>query len=267
MAVYTVNAENVEMDFLRFGHGKRAFVILPGLSVHSVTGAAEAVEAAFRDFTEEWTVYLFDRAKTLREGCTVRSMAEDTAKAMRALGITQADVFGASQGGMIAQYLAIDAPELVHRMILGSTQPGMNPVFEAVVDRWLALAEARDEAGLLAFFVDTVYSAATLKAYRDVMIAANAGITEEEYRRFLILTQSFRTFDCSGELSAIQCPVLVLGSEGDRVMSAAGSVRIAEALGCEMYLYPADYGHAVYDEAPDYRQRCLDFLRKDIAGK
>ncbi len=50
-----------------------------------------------------------------------REMAKDHAEAMTALGISKADVLGISQGGMIAQYLAIDYPDLVNKLILAVT--------------------------------------------------------------------------------------------------------------------------------------------------
>ncbi len=259
-SVKTVSTGMVEMDYAVFGSGKKTFVILPGLSIHSVMGSAEAIANAYTDFSEEYTVYVFDRAKNLQAGYTIRSMAEDTAAAMKALGIEGADVFGASQGGMIAQYLAIDHPELVHKMILGSTLAKPNDTFNGIVDEWIRLAEEKNELGLLESFADSVYSQATLDAYREVLISSNRGITDEEYRRFIILAQACRSFDCFSELSSIQCPVLVLGSEGDGVVTAEGSRQLAEALGCEIYLYDDSYGHGVYDEAPDYRQRCLAFL-------
>lgn len=172
------------MEHIVFGHGEKNFVILLGLSVHSVMGAADAIAEAYKDFCEEYTVYVFDRAKTIHDGYTVRDMAEDTAKAMRRLNIEQADVFGASQGGMIAMYLAIDHPQLVDRMILGSTLAKPNNTFNHVVDEWIRLAEAKDEIGLLESFVDNVYSESTLKAYRETLISSNMGISDEEYQRF-----------------------------------------------------------------------------------
>lgn len=260
-SVKTVSAGGIDMDYIVFGNGKKSFIILPGLSVHSVMGSADAIAEAYQDFSEEYTVYVFDRAKDIQAGYTVRDMAENTAAAMQKLHIEDADVFGASQGGMIAMYLAIDHPELVNKMILGSTLAKPNDTFNQVVDEWVRLAQAKDETGLLASFADNVYSEATLEAYRETLISSNLGISDEEYRRFIILAEACKTFDCYDELSNIQCPVLVIGAEGDRVVTAEGSKQIAEALGCEIYLYDDSYGHGVYDEAPDYRQRCLDFLR------
>lgn len=249
------------MKHIVFGNGGKNFVILPGLSVHSVMGVADAIAEAYEDFCEEYTVYVFDRAENMHEGYTVRNMAEDTAEAMRELNIEKADVFGASQGGMIAMYLAIDHPQMVNKLVLGSTLAKPNATFNRIIDEWVQLAKEKNETGLLESFADNVYSEATLKVYRETIISSNLGISDEEYRRFTILAEACKTFDCYGELSSIQCPVLVLGSQGDRVVTAEGSEQIAEALGCESYLYSADYGHGVYDEAVDYRQRCLNFLR------
>ncbi len=258
--VKTVLTGDTQMDYTVFGSGKKSFVILPGLSVHSVMGSSEAIAEAYRDFTEEYTVYVFDRARNISEGYTVREMARDTAEAMKKLGIQNADVFGASQGGMIAMYLAADYPEEVNKLILGSTLAKPNDTFNRVVDEWIRLAEEKNETGLLESFADNVYSKATLDAYRETLISSNRGITDEEYRRFEILARACKTFDCCDELSEIKCPVFVIGSEGDRVVTAEGSRQIAQALGCKLYLYDESYGHGVYDEAADYRQRCLEFL-------
>ena len=249
------------MDFFSFGRGKKTFVILPGLAIHSVMALQNAVESSYKDFAEEYTVYLFERPRVLREGCTVRDLARDTAQAMRDLHIENADIFGVSQGGMMAQWLAIDAPELVHSLMLGATLAEPNETFLRVLDTWLHLAEAKDEDALLASFVDNVYSENTLRAYRETMITLGRGITDEEYCRFRILAESCRGMNTVPDLSSIRCPALVLGSEGDRVVTADGTRTLAEKLGCELYMYGAEYGHGVYDEAPDFRTRCMEFLK------
>ncbi len=259
--VKTASIGEMNMDYIVFGNGKKCFVILPGLSIHSVMGAADVIAEAYADFTEEYTVYVFDRAKDIEKGYTIRDMAEDTAAAMQSLHIENADVFGASQGGMIAMYLAIDHPELVHALILGSTLSKTNDTFEHVIEEWVNLAEKKDEIGLLESFADNVYSEATLESYRDSLISSNRGISDEEYSRFVILASACESFDCYDELSSIRCPVLVLGSEGDSVVTSEGSKQIAEALNCELYLYDESYAHGVYDEAADYKQRCLNFLK------
>ncbi len=258
--VETISIGENEMDYTVFGNGAKTFVILPGLAIHSVMGSADAIAAAYQEFTSEYTVYVFDRPKELSVGMTNKDIAEKTVTAMKTLGIESADIFGASQGGMIAMEIAINHPELVNKLILGSTLAKQNDTFTQVIGEWIALAETKDEMALLESFADNVYSEATLAEYHDVLISSNLGITDEEYERFIIQANACASFDCYDELSAIKCPVLVLGAEGDHVTTADGSKQIADALQCEYYLYGEEYGHGVYDEAPDYRERCLKFL-------
>ncbi len=251
---------HTNLDYLTFGHGQRSFVILPGLSIHSVMGAAEQLAQAFADFTREYTVYVMDRPAVLEPGCTVRSMARDTALALRSLGVREADVFGASQGGMMAQCIAAEYPELVRRLVLASTLCRTNPVFDEVLQEWLSLAEAAREDALLQGFARRVYSPRTMEQFGEAILEANRGITAQEYRRLLLGIAACRGFDSTGELGRIHAPALVLGALGDRVTTAEGSRELAQGLGCELFLYPETFGHAVYDEAPDFRARIREFF-------
>lgn len=260
VSVKTVNTENIEMDYVTFGNGKKNFVIIPGLSIHSVMGSADAIAESYKDFTDEYTVYVFDRPKNMKEGYTIQDIADDTATILKSLNLDNIDIFGASQGGMIALELAINYPNLIHSMILGSTLSKPNDTFTNVVNEWIDLATEKNEDALLENFVQKVYSQATLDAYHDVLISSNKGITDAEYEQFIIQAKSCLSFNCYDQLSSIQCPVLVLGSEGDQVVTSLGSQEIADKLNCEIYLYDTNYGHGVYDEAADYKQRCLDFF-------
>ncbi len=259
--VNTVRIKDNEMNYIVLGSGKKNFVIIPGLSIHSVMGLVEAIAEAYKDFNTEYTVYLFDRAKNISEGYSVRDMAKDTVEAMKALNIENADIFGASQGGMIAEYIAIDYPELVNKMVLGSTLSKPNDTSRKVIGNWIKLAKEKEETKLLESFVDDVYSQNTLEIYRDYLIDSNKGITDKEYERFIILASACEKFNCYDELKNIKCPTLVLGSLGDKVVTVEGSKEIAEVVNCDIYLYDDNYGHGVYDEANDYKQRILAFFQ------
>nr|WP_316614411.1 alpha/beta hydrolase [uncultured Ruminococcus sp.] len=257
-----VRMGDIEMEYFSFGSGERAFVILPGVSTRSLMLSAMAVSAAYRAFGEEYTVYCFDRRRNMPDGYTVRQMAEDTAAVMQKLGIADADLFGASQGGMMAMCIAIDHPELAHKMVLGSTAACMDDQGKEGTDRWIALAESGDLTALTAELIDSLYSENTIDKYKEVLLHMNDGMTEDDIRRFIIQTQALDGFDITGELSKIQCPVLVIGSEGDQVLSPSQSRYIAEALNAELYMYGNEWGHCVFDEAPDYKQRMLDFYHQ-----
>ncbi len=255
--------EGGEMDYFVFGNGRKPFVILPGLSIHSVLNFAEAVEKTYCAASDEYRVYLLDYSAHAGDGCSICSLAEDTAAAFRALGLEKAYVLGVSMGGMTALLLAAFHPETVGKLILASTLSKSNETFRSVCTVWLKNAEKHDGEALIGSFLDYVYSEKTLSKYRKTLIESNKEITDGEYRRTINLVRACRDYDSYEFLPLIKCPVLVIGSMGDRVVTAEASREIASFLSCALYLYDSSYGHAVYDEAPDYLKRCLDFFGKD----
>jgi pimeloyl-ACP methyl ester carboxylesterase len=54
---------------------------------------------------------------------TIEEMARDAVTFIRALGLDRVDLFGFSMGGMIAQVIAQQEPQLVRKMILAGTGP------------------------------------------------------------------------------------------------------------------------------------------------
>ena len=54
---------------------------------------------------------------------TIEAMAKDAVAFIRALGLEKVDLLGFSMGGMIAQLIAADEPQLVRKVILAGTGP------------------------------------------------------------------------------------------------------------------------------------------------
>ncbi len=258
MEIITLRINNNSVDYFSFGKGEKAFVIIPGLSLKSVMKSADAVADAYKDFAEKFTVYVFDRAKNIKDGYSIENMADDTACAMQKLGISGACVFGASQGGMIAQILAAKYPQLVSKLLLGSTLCRMNSTATAVIGEWVSLAEKGDVVALNKNMFNKIYSKELLDSLGDNLMSLLADGTKEEVARLKILAQACLTFDSSAELSKIKCPAFVLSASNDRVLSTDSSKELAEMLDCPIHIFEG--GHAVYDEAPDYKKVMLDFL-------
>ena len=81
------------------------------------------------------------------------------------------------------------------------------------------------------------------------------------------MSANFYGYDVREELHNIKCPTFVVGCEGDRVFGPEASRQIYEGVSmgndkCELYIYDDSYGHAVYDEAPDFKERLYNFMKK-----
>ena len=256
----TVKTERFSMEYCRFGQGDRNLIIIPGISVQSVMLSAEAIEDAYKLLADDFTLYVLDRRKDVPAVYSIRDMATDTAEAIAELGLEKVDIFGASQGGMIAMLIASEHPELVNKLILGSTSAFVDDAHSEVFDEWIALAEEGRKEDLYLAFGEACYPKDVFEDARDLLIQMAKSVTEEDLARFAIMTKSVKGVDITECLKKIKCPALVIGSNDDKVLGAEASGQIARSIkDCELYMYDG-YGHAAYDTAPDYRQRMLDFL-------
>ena len=247
------------MNYLEFGTGDKTLVMLPGLSVKSVLLMGDAVKNAFRAYDKDFTIYLIDRREDVPPVYTVADMARDTAEKMKELGLEDVCLFGASQGGMMAMLIASWYPELVHKLVLGSTAVKISDLGNSVIEGWVSLAEKRDGAALYLDFLKKVYPSYLFDQFKDIFIATGKSVTDEEFARFIIIAKGAVDFDATSELDKIKCPVLVVGSEDDAVLGSAASYDIARKLGCQIHMYK-DYGHDCYDTAPDFRDRMFNFF-------
>lgn len=259
--------DGTAIDCARFGSGARPLVLLPGLSFQRVRSAALTLAYMYRAFTKSHTVYVIDKKDTVPDGYTIRDIADDTAYVMERLGITNADVFGVSQGGMIAQYLAIYYPGMVHKLALGVTASRPNRVMEEAVCGWIRMAEAGDYAAIVRDMLPKMYSAGYVKQYGWLLpLISRVGRPKPEgFTRFINLAKACLTCNSYPELHRITCPTLVLGGREDKVLTAEASEETAGALGCKIYMYEG-LGHAAYEEASDFNKRISLFLSDDTEG-
>ena len=297
MTVETIIVKGASIRCAMWGKGPRPLVIIPGVSVTRVTDAAKAVRMRYKALLDTHTIILPDRREDLPEGFLAAQMAEDAAGLMDTLSLRDADVFGASQGGLIALLLAARRPDLVRRLAVCSTAARVTPELLRVSGLWRGLAIAGDSRGLTEAFVDNVYSPATLEAYRDALVSGAPEYTPEQMTRFVRQLDACRDMDFRDELEQITCPTLVIGAEGDRVVGADASREIAEILNraergsegpearrsehrravampeepgeapqpvarpaAELYIYGEGSGHGVYDEEQDFPERLAEFF-------
>ena len=254
-----VKVQDMDIDYLSFGNGTKNLILIQGLNTRGIKGAGPSLAYMYRTFTKDYKVYLFDRRPIVHEGITVRDLAQDIAEAMDVLGIQNADVFGVSQGGMIAQYLAIDRPDLVNKLVLAVTLSRNNDTVKAVVHRWVDLVKKNHMKDFVVDMAEKMYSDAYIERYRPFLPMLTILQKPKDVDRFITLANSCLTCNTYVELDKIKCPVLVMGAKQDKVVTGEASEEIAEKLGCKVHMYD-ELGHAAYEEASDFNQIIYDFL-------
>lgn len=254
--------EEKTMDYIRFGTGGRILVILPGLGdgLQTVKGTALPMAWMYREFAKDYTVYAFSRINDLPEGYTTRDMARDQAEAMTRLGIEKADIFAVSMGGMIAQYLAVDYPEKVHKLILTVTCARPNALLRESVEEWIDLARQKNHTAFMDSNLRRIYSEAYCRKNQWMVPILGRLTAPKSYDRFLIQANACLTHDSYDLMNRIQAPTFVIGGEQDMALGADASREIAAAIpGARLKMYP-EWGHGLYEEADDFNRCLLNFL-------
>ncbi len=265
------NAQNVTIELpegrmpcAAFGSGKRTLVLLPGLGdgLKNAQGMALPLAFLYRAFAKDFRVLVLSRMTPLAEGSTTRDMAGHVARALAQLDVQKVSVVGVSMGGMIAQHLAADYPALVERLVLTVTCPGPNPILEDSVKTWMDMARRGDHRALMVDNGRRIYSDGYLKKYGWMFPVTALFTKPRSYEQFLIMAEACRTHDARKSLAGITAPTLVIGGRQDKCLGGQASYDLAAAIpGGALKMY-AQYGHGAYEEAADFQQTVLEFLKK-----
>ena len=250
-------------EYIRFGTGQRVLIMLPGLGdgLKTVGGTAVPMAVMYRVFAKDFTVYMFSRREDLPAEHTTRDMAKDLAEDMDTLGIEKADILGVSMGGMIAQWLAIDHPDRVGKLILTVTAARPKGVLEDSVKEWMEQAKSGDHSALMDSNLKRIYSEKYYRQNKWMIPLLSVLTRPRSYDRFLILAEACLTHDAYEELSDIKAPTFVIGGGKDMAIGPDAAGELAEHIpGAVLKVYP-QWGHGLYEEAKDFNDIVLNFLQ------
>ena len=258
-----VTLRDGSVEYIRFGTGPQKLVMLPGLgtSLRSIRGTALPMALLYRSFAREYTVWAFNRKAPLAEGATTRSMAQDVALAMGKLGIERADILGVSMGGMIAQWLAIDFPDRVGKLVLTVTCARPNAVLREAVGEWMDCARRGDHVGFLDSNLRRIYSEEYCRRNRWLMPLVGLVTKPGSYAPFLRQAEACLTHEAYDALPRIRAKTLVLGGEQDKSLGGEASREIAARIpGAALRMY-RQWGHGLYEEEKTFNETVLAFLK------
>ena len=201
---------------------------------------------------------------------TIQAMAKDAVTFIRALGLVKVDLLGFSMGGMIAQVIAQDEPQLVRKMILAGTGPAggegiTNVTRLSHLDTIRALLTFQDPKQFL-FFTRTPNGRragkeflARLKERKD---NRDKAITLKSYGAQLKAIHRWG-LERPSDLSIIRQPVLVANGESDRMVPTKNSFDLARRLpDSELVIYP-DAGHGgIFQFHGQFVEKTLEFLAR-----
>jgi pimeloyl-ACP methyl ester carboxylesterase len=199
---------------------------------------------------------------------TIEAMAHDAVAFIRALGLEKVVLLGFSMGGMIAQLIAADEPQLVRKVILAGTGPaggeGITKVTRvAHLDTLRGLITFQDPKQFL-FFTRTP---AGRRAGKEFLARLKERTTDRDnriaVRAYLAQLKAIHRWGQQppADLSVIRQPVLVVNGETDRMVPTSNSLDLAQRLpNADLIIYP-DAGHGgIFQFHQQFVERTLAFL-------
>ncbi len=188
---------------------------------------------------------------------TVEMMAADGLAVLDAAGCATAHVVGVSMGGLMAQEIALTAPDRVRSLVLACTHPGishavLNPDAIAMLTNRAAMTPEEAAEASIPFN----YAPATPRERieEDWAVRLPLATTPAGY-----LAQATGTAQWNGleRLGGLAVPTLVLHGEDDRLVPLANGRKLADAIpGAELVVLPAA-NHVFFTDHP---QRTVELL-------
>jgi pimeloyl-ACP methyl ester carboxylesterase len=201
---------------------------------------------------------------------SIEDMAEDMAAVIRALGYDRVDVLGLSMGGMVAQAIASQAPELIDRLILAGSGPAGGPRLTdmtriTITTALRAVITFQDPKTLL-FFTRTSAGKKAAREYLARLKERTAGrdkpVTPRVYRAQLAAVHRWG-LQQPADLSLFPGQVLIVHGDSDRMVPPANATALTRQLPNASVLVFPDSGHGVaFQNHRAFVDAARDFLRR-----
>ena len=197
---------------------------------------------------------------------TMSDLAEDVTSVLDEEGVDRAAVFGLSMGGMIAQELAIRAPDRVTALVLSGTRPP-SPAFHATAASpvtWHLLRPLGPRETREAYFT-RVWSLAAANGFAErrpeVIEELVQQIVEKPTPRPMLMRQltAVAGWGHAERLGQIRARTVVVHGDEDSFIPVANGRTLAQLIPQADYVELPGVGHLAPHEAPErVRELILD---------
>jgi 3-oxoadipate enol-lactonase len=185
---------------------------------------------------------------------TIRTMADDAANLLTALGINRAHVLGISMGGLIAQEFVLAYPQRVNGLVLGCTSSGVSHGVPATPDTMARMAPtpglSPDQMIRNAWpaicshtFIERAHG------FLEGMLASSLATPTplETLGRQMVAIQTFDTYD---RLPQIRAKTLVIHGDSDLLVPPENGRIVAERIPGAVFEILPGVGHMFFWEEP-----------------
>lgn len=268
-----IEANGTRFAYRRVGNKKRTPLIL----LQHFTGTMDYWDpAVVNRLAKNRPVIAFDNtgvgATSGKVPDNVDQMAKDALAFVKALGYERVDLLGYSLGGMIAQTLAAEHPELVRRVVLANTvhQGGGNDLLNVVQQAMEQKTYA--DPRMVLFFTKSEESIAAGKEFLKRTSARKhdrdpeAGPDVAEAQAKAIIGFSTTQDPSNKLLKSINQPVLIVTGSSDSMLPSESSYAMFKILkNAWLVMYPDSNHGAIFQYHEQFAKEVNTFLAREVA--
>jgi pimeloyl-ACP methyl ester carboxylesterase len=256
-----VEANGIRFAYRRFGTPGRTPVVF----FQHFMGNLDDHDPAISDgFAVDREVILFNNTGVSSTSGlvpeTIEQMAADAAAFIDALGLDSVDLVGHSMGGLVAQEVAIQRPDLARRVVLVGTGPRggerigqMTPEIAALFGKKYPRQE---DMWLPILFAPTETSQKSGREYVDRIIARKDRDDPFSEQSILAQRTAIGAYGAAKDpayrnLKSLTAPVLVVNGTDDIIIATINSYILQQFLpDAQLIIYP-DANHGAHFQYPD----------------
>jgi 3-oxoadipate enol-lactonase len=188
----------------------------------------------------------------------IEMFAQDYAALIDALGLAGICVVGLSQGGMIAQSLALMRPDLVSALVLVSTSCKSHPAMRDNMEARIAAMDAAGPEAAALIAAESIFSPAWRAANGASLARFIAWRSAMPVAPLNAATRALYGFDLSRDLPRVAVPTLVIAGEDDTLTRPQGMEDIAALIPGAQFRQIPQTGHMIPVEQPEPLAALLD---------
>ena len=250
------------LPYARIGNGARNLVVFDGLDFRHKPPSGIMLHMTYGylgALIEDYSIYIVSRRPGLPQGYSLRDMSDDYAVMIKNELGGAADIIGVSTGGAIAQYFAIDHPDLVSRLVLAMTGFRLTAESKELQRQVADLARKRKRRAAYALLGTAIMRKGLARhVFKWFMWLLAPLLVPADPSDGIVEIEADDRYDLSGQLEKIKADTLVIGGEEDffyDIRETAGEIPHAR-----LVLYP-DLGHnAMFVRSRQFGEEIRSFL-------
>lgn len=249
-------------SLLEYIEKREVVLLVSGLGMHRVEWNAELIERLHREGYATLAIDNHDAGLSHRgasaDAYSLRDLALDLIGVLDALAIDRVHVVGISMGGMIAQHIALAAPERVITLTsLSSTTSARGVGRPAEEAKWIFTTQMPRERGDYLSYVERHHLSITTPSHRDIPRALDIG--EAVWERGLNAAGMERQLaairedgDRTERLAEVSAPTLVVHGDTDPMIDLSGGQATASAIPGARFVTVPRMGHVITWHSADF---------------